>query len=137
MKITGTGQVGGANRTKKSGGSGGADFSKFLGGADEASEAAPAGGIRSIAAVSFIQEVEESDENGKKKRELVNKGNEVLDKLEEIRDSMLFGTISIGRLQNLQNIISNIENSNSDPKLEEIIEQIKTRAAVELAKLGF
>ena len=134
MKITGTSQVGGTQRTKKTGGTGGADFSKLLDETDETEEAKPVTGIKSISSINIIQEV---NPDGQKKRQLVNKGNEMLDKLEEIRDSLLFGNISIGSLQNLQTIINGVETNNQDPQLAEIIEEIKTRAAVELAKLGF
>ena len=134
MKITGTNQVGNVQRSKKAGGAGGADFSKFLDGVEEADEAKPVSGVKSIISINIIQEV---NPDGQKKRELVDKGNEMLDKLEQIRDSLLFGNISLARLQNLQTIINGVETTNSDPKLTEIIEEIKTRAAVELAKLGF
>lgn len=133
MKITGTGQVGNIQRSKKAGSTGSTDFSKLLEGMDETEEAKPVSGIKSIGSINIIQEV---NPDGQKKRQLVDKGNEMLDKLEQIRDSLLFGNISLARLQNLQTIINGVETSNTDPELTDIIEQIKTRAAVELAKLG-
>lgn len=134
MKIIGTGQVGNIQRSKKTGNTGGADFSKFLDETSETEETAHVSGTKSISSINILQEV---NPDGQKKRELVDKGNQILDKLEEIRDSLLFGNISLGRLQNLQRIIDGIENNNNDPQLTDIIEEIKTRAAVELAKLGF
>lgn len=133
MKITGPGQVGTTQRTKKAGSTGSADFSKFLDGVEETEGSAPTGGVKSIGSINILQEV---NPDGHKKRELVDKGNQMLDKLEEIRDSLLFGNISISRLQNLKRIIDGVESNNDDPELADLIEQIKTRAAVELAKLG-
>ena len=134
MKITGTGQISNIGGAKKAGKTGSTDFSKLLEGANEAEESAAVTGVRTINSINVIQEV---NPDGQKKRQLIDKGNEMLDKLEQIRDSLLFGDISISRLQNLQKIIDGVETTNQDPALADIIEEIKTRAAVELAKLGF
>jgi hypothetical protein len=134
MKVIGTGQINSTQQAKKAGKTGNSDFSRLLEAADEAEEAKPAVSIKSISSINIIQEV---NPDGQKKRQLVDKGNEMLDKLEEIRDSLLFGNITLSRLQNLQKIIDSVETSNTDSTLADIIEEIKTRAAVELAKLGF
>lgn len=136
MKVNGPGQISNVSKSKgtsKSGGDG--SFSKMLDSADNESEVQGVGGISKLSAINFIQEVN-SDEKSKRQK-LVDEADELLDELGKIRDALLSGNLSVQALRNISAKIEKIEANCDDPNLNEIIDEVKTRAAVELAKLGF
>lgn len=102
----------------------------MTGGAKEVSGAMP---TTPISALAMLNEVEDATESPKKS---VERGNDILDELEKIRDGLLFGGISVSRLENIQRMLASKEGMVQDPVLAEVIEEIEIRAAVELAKLG-
>lgn len=135
MKISGPGAVSNVSKTKGAGKSGGdGSFSKMLDSVGEEKEISGTGGIGKINAVNFINSVD-SDGKGRR-RELVEDADELLDELLKIRDAMLGGTLSAHGLRAVQARLEKFEANCDDLHLNEIIEEIKIRAAVELAKLG-
>jgi hypothetical protein len=138
MKIEGpsgasaTGAARGAGRA----GSGGA-FS--LGGAGEAAEAAEAqrmmglDGVMTVSALLALQGVE--DPMSRKKRAM-GRASRILDMLDDLKVAMLEGHASPQTLDNLARAVREQRESTDDPRLEDVLNQIETRAAVELAKLG-
>jgi len=60
---------------------------------------------------------------------------DLLDDLEIIRNQLLMGSISERGLHRLQEKLNNIPLESEDKKLKDIVDEITTRAAVELAKL--
>jgi uncharacterized protein YqfB (UPF0267 family) len=76
------------------------------------------------------------DEGAKRhQHQAVVYGNDLLDQLEKIRKGLISGTISPADIQDLIQKLKNRPNLSIDPQLEELIREIETRAAVELAKL--
>ncbi len=108
--------------------------------ADDATEAANSAGVStaspigSIDALVALQGVDESTEDNRK---AVEKGEDLLEKLEEIRDGLLIGTVSADRLLKLKETLASYNLSGADPKLADIVRDIEVRAAVELAKFGY
>lgn len=78
----------------------------------------------------------ESDDQEKRRRQ-IKWGNELLDELEILRVQLISGNVSRDHLSSLSEILKNKQGFIVDPQLEEIIREIETRVAVELAKLGF
>ena len=123
------------------GGSGGANFASILagqmGGAEVAAEAAAAVAVSSVAGVIQAQSVDDKSENLNKRKRTVKYGEELLDRLEEIRIALIKGIIPKERLYQLSQKLRqrNVEEINADPKLRYIIEEIEVRVEVELAKL--
>jgi hypothetical protein len=134
MKVDGAGGVGGAGKVKKTGSSGDGSFGKMLDSIGGAEETHALTGTSRINAITFIQAID-GDERSRK-RKMVDDGEELLDELLKIRDSLLFGKVTIEHLRSVQERISKLEANCDDPALNEIIEEIKIRAAVELAKFG-
>lgn len=62
-------------------------------------------------------------------------GNELLDQLDTLRLELLTGNISQKNLTNLANALKTKRETITDPHLNEIIREIETRVAVELAKM--
>lgn len=131
MKIESTVPVTSKGLKKKGGSVSGAGFSDFMSGdVDEVDGAVPAMPLSSLA---MLNEVEDATESPKK---AVERGHDMLDELEKVRDGLLFGGISVSRLENIQKLIAKKEGMVDDPQLAEVMEEIEIRAAVELAKLG-
>jgi len=119
-------------KVKKAGTSaGGVNFSSFMDSdVEDVKGAMPA---NPLSALSMLNEVEDAVEAPKK---AVERGNDILDELEKIRDGLLFGGISVARLERIKQMLQKKDTIIKDPKLAEIMEEIEIRAAVELAKLG-
>lgn len=135
IKVGGPGSVSNVSKSKSAGKAGGdGSFSKML---DSASteETHGTSSINRIAPVNFVSIVD-GDEQGQRRRKLIEEADDLLDELLKIRDALLFGNLSPGKLQTIQAKLEKIEANCDNPRLNEIIEEVKVRAAVELAKLG-
>ena len=89
--------------------------------------------IASIDAIVALQGVDDSVSSNKK---ALTKGQDLLDRLEDIRHGLLVGSIPIERLKQLKQTLASYDVNSADPRLAEIVQEIEVRAAVELAKLG-
>ena len=123
-------------RKKKaaSGSSGGSGFASALEGeigqGNEISTTAPAAGLGSLLAV---QEV--SDE-GERRRQAVQQGQTLLDHLDEIRFALLGGGLSVNQIENLARLVEERRPDIEDSELNDVLDDIELRVAVELAKFS-
>lgn len=136
MKIDGSGRIGGpgapgARRGTRPGESG---FS--LGNTGESEAAGSASGIGPLGGVSALFALQEVDADGERKR-AARRGNDLLDRLEELRMGLLVGHVSKERLQDLLAMVRQRQEQFTDPRLGQVLADIELRAEVELAKLGF
>ena len=107
--------------------------------ASELKSNAPAGAVAPASQVGIIDGIlalQEVDEDGRGRNPHVERGEEMLDRLDEIRAGLLTGKINPRSLEQLLAQVRNKSQTVSDPKLKEILAEIELRAAVELAKLG-
>lgn len=93
---------------------------------------APAAPVSRLDSLLTLQEVEEPNDQ---QRRAVQWGNEVLDKLEEIRLGLLLGELSRENLLSLREKIKQSRDNLQDPGLNMLLNDIELRAEVELAKL--
>jgi len=93
---------------------------------------AAAGAVQALDSLLAAQEI--PDRAAGRKRALRHV-QELLDQLEIIRMGLLAGTIPGQRLRALVGLLSRSRADIGDPGLEELIEAIELRAAVEMAKL--
>ena len=66
----------------------------------------------------------------------INYGHTLLDKLDDLKQSLLKGKFLKEELLSLQHLLKYQQMDTVDPKLKEILKEIETRVAVELAKQG-
>ena len=92
-------------------------------------------GLGGLTAVLAVQESPDQMARRARQRARERAGN-VLDQLEEIRLGLLLGTIPASRLEGLAQLVRAKREQVSDPRLDELLDEIELRAAVELAKLG-
>ncbi len=83
----------------------------------------------------FAAQMVSDEEERQKRNKLVKKGNDLLDSLEDIRQSLLVGEIDKDKLINISRLVKQKDTETNDPKLQEIIQEIELRVEVELAKL--
>jgi hypothetical protein len=114
------------------------DFAKSLredqGHAGAGAIGSPAG-LGGLAAVLAVQET--PDQLLKRSRQRAReRGEDVLDQLDDIRLGLLTGAIPVARLERLAQLIRAKREQVDDPRLDQILDEIELRAAVELAKLS-
>ncbi len=117
-------------------GSGGA-FASTLQSATSSASATATGGASSVWSIGSILSVQETfdatDETAKNK--LSRFGNDVLDRLDDLRIEILDGTVSKERLTVLARMLREKRELTDDPRLNAVIGEIELRAEVEIAKL--
>ncbi len=135
MKIDGNGRIGGPSGPGPRRGAGG-DGRFTLPDADDARPAASAGSATPLGGLSPLFALQEVDVEGERRR-AAKRGNDVLDRLEELRMGLLFGHVPKERLHDLLAMVRSRQEKLSDPRLMAVLADIELRAEVELAKLGF
>ncbi len=89
----------------------------------------------SVADAIFATQMVSDEEEREIRKKLVKRGNQLIEKLEEIRDSLLLGEISKDKLIEIARLVREKKTDSSDERLQEIISEIELRVEVELAKL--
>ena len=141
MKLTGIGgasAAGPASKTAKTTKTSGSGFADSLASLDQAEETqgvdAPAA-VGGIAALLATQGVGDALDREARKR-LVDYGNDLLDKLEELRHGLLMGSVPKDKLIAMAQMVRSRRDSTPDPRLSELLDEIELRVEVELAKLS-
>ena len=125
-------------RTQRATPAGGPRFADHLDKAAESDgDVAGIGGVAGVVSVSSILSAQEVSDDGDQaaRRQLARRGEDILDRLDDIRRDILAGGVSRQRLENLAQALRQRRTLVSDPRLIEIIDEIELRAAVEIAKL--
>lgn len=146
MKIDGpgsAGKIGAAKKTAKAGGAKGAGFANALNGASEetveesggVAGGAALGSIDALLALQGVDSVDTVDPDEKRRNGAAKaRGEDLLDRLEDIRIGLLTGRIPQDRLQQLKEAVRRTGESAADPGLRLLINEIEIRVEVELAK---
>lgn len=116
--------------------SGGESFSAYLR-ESMAPGSAPVSGSNSISVADaiFAAQMVGSEEEREIRKKLVKRGQQLLEKLEDIRDGLLAGSISMEKLIETSRMIKERKFETQDTRLSEIMAEIELRVEVELAKL--
>lgn len=86
-----------------------------------------------MSSILAVQEVQ-NDTEDRTRREMIRYGEDILDKLEELRRDLLIGAIPKERLANMAQTLRSRKATVTDPRLLQLINDIELRAEVELAK---
>lgn len=153
MKIEGPRQGAGAGRSRRvdrPGESAGARFERALNGflsdgddrvdsLSDADAAAASPPVESLHGLLAAQEVGAADDaiSGRQRRgRLMRRGEDMLDRLEELRLGLLLGAIPKDRLMDLARTVRQRREQGPDRQLDALLDEIELRAEVELAKLA-
>ncbi len=135
MKITGSGPLRTAPTRQKdrAGKSSAAGFSGELRDEGGVRSASGSGTVNSVSALLAVQEIGDS---GEENRRAVQRGEDILERLDELRYGLLIGAFPKEKLNQLLKTVRRQHDRFLDPHLQEVLQQIELRAMVELAKLG-
>ncbi len=136
MKVSSTGGVGasGASRAKPS--SGGSGFAlPSVNAASGAASTASVGGLAGIGSLDALLALQANGDPLERRRKQVKRADNILDILGEVKIALLDGDVSTGTLDRLTRAIREQRESTDDPRLDGVLNEIETRAAVEKAKL--
>ena len=106
----------------------GADEPQAAGGATRATGASPVGSLDALIALQQV------DEAGERRRRAARRGGRLLDLLDRLRLAMLGGEPGEAELKALAEAAREQREATDEPGLEAVLDQIESRAAVELAK---
>lgn len=111
---------------------GGGGFAEQLGSEPTAAAAKPAPAC-AVGGLFALQEVEDATAE---RRKAVARGGRILDRLRELQHGLLSGTLDRSALADLAAQAKAARSETADPGLEQLLDEIELRAAVELAKLS-
>ena len=100
--------------------------------ADQVSSVAGIGGI--LAAQSVDPDSQAADYQERKRR--ARRGEDILERLDEIRKGLLVGSVPKDRLGALARLVREKREKGADPLISQLLDEIELRAEVELAKLS-
>lgn len=124
-----------ARRSERSGSTKSGSFSKALSG----SQALASGSVSGSGApgpVDALLALQEVANEPNRRTQARKRGEELLDRLEELRMALLDGRLSLDMLERLGDLVTLHRGKVDDPRLDQVLDEIELRAAVELAKLG-
>lgn len=104
-------------------------------GSAPASSAAPTGGLTGIASIDALLALQSVGSPLERKRKAVRRASHILDILDEVKVALLDGGVSPHALSRLVSAIRDERAETDEPALEGVLNEIETRAAVEMAKL--
>lgn len=137
MKVSSTSGVGsaaGPGKAKPAAGGQGFQIAQPAagGGAAQVARAAGVSGVMSVDAILALQDVGGPLE---RKRRAVGRAGRILDVLEDVKIGLLSGEVTADDLERLKKAVRDERDATDDERLEGVLNEIETRAAVELAKL--
>ena len=138
MKVTGSSSVGSLGSAKgaarPSGGQGGFSLPSVTtaSAASDIARSVGVGGVSSVDALIALQDVGGPLE---RRRRAMGRAGRILDVLDEVKVAMIDGAVSGRDLDRLMRAVREERMATDDTQLEGILNEIETRAAVELAKL--
>jgi len=136
MRVTGPNGNSRVSRSSKSAGKNRATGNFKLGEDDKAASAGTAQGTRSLAPVDALIALQEvPDATAEKSALAIERAEDMLDILEDIKLGILSGTLPKSRMIRLARLIRQRKEDVADPQLSGILDEIELRAMVELAKL--
>jgi hypothetical protein len=135
MKVTGpgaSGPIGASGGAKRADGGGFALAGP--GGAAGSSAPPPISGAGAVGSLGVLMALQGTPEPLERRRRAVRRAGRLLDVLDEVKLAMLEGGGSALVLERLRGAVREARDGTDDPSLEGVLDEIETRAAVELAK---
>ena len=106
-----------------------------LGATSEAAAATQVGAMLAVSSIDALLALQEVGGTHERRRKAVRRAGVILDVLDELKLGVLDGAVQPETLGRLIEAVRQERARTGDPRLEEVLDEIETRAAVELAKL--
>jgi hypothetical protein len=136
MKITGTGSLQPSDSIRRKGTVGRSSATSFAGELTDETPVQGASGLGDVGGVSSLLTIQEIGDPIAERKRAVRRGQDMLDRLDELRHGLLMGSFPAEKLDSLLATVQRQHDRVADPRLREVLREIELRAAVELAKLG-
>ena len=94
-----------------------------------------AGGVNAVSTLDALMALQEVGGPLERRRRAVRRADTILDALEGLKIELLEGGLNPAILERLTRAVREQRSMTDDPNLEGLLDQVETRAAVELAKL--
>ncbi|MDP3173680.1 MAG: flagellar assembly protein FliX [Phenylobacterium sp.] len=92
-------------------------------------------GVAGVASVDALLALQDVGGPLERRRRAFGRAGRILDVLDDVKVALLDGALDGGDLDRLRRAIRDERSQTDDPGLEALLDQIETRAAVEMAKL--
>jgi len=137
MKVTGTNGVGSLGGAKAAGTSrsGGGFSLPATGAAGSAAGVARTGGVAGVGSLDALLAMQDVEGPLERRRRAVGRAGRILDVLDEVKLALIDGQVSSTSLDRLMRAVREERQNTDDGRLEGVLNEIETRAAVEVAKL--
>ncbi len=135
MKVTGSAGPSGAGAARAARPVAGGFAPVAPQGPSETAGVSTASGVARVSALEALIALQEVGGPLERRRRATARGGRLLDALESLKVSLLEGEVSGPTLETLARAVREQRQSTDDPGLEGVLDEIETRAAVELAKL--
>lgn len=135
MKIEGPSKTSGAGGTKKTGKvDSDGSFEDFIASAPKGTQGASVtNSIARVDSLLSVQGAESPTERAAKKR-MRERGEDILGELDRLKMSILTGTMTLGQVIDISDVVASHRERISDPRLTAILDEIDLRAQIEIAK---
>jgi hypothetical protein len=134
MKIQGGGSAAAAGPSARPQGPAAAGFAPGVSTAREAAPSAHAGSLGAVTSLDALLALQEAPGPTERRRRAVKRAGRLLDILDSVKLTLLEGGGATGMFSDLKAAVSESRAGTDDPRLEGVLDEIETRAAVELAK---
>ena len=94
-----------------------------------------AGAVNAVSTLGALMALQEVGGPLERRKRAVRRADTILDALEGLKIELLEGQLGPAILERLTRAVREQRSMTDDPKLEGLLDQVETRAAVELAKL--
>ena len=122
-------------RKKEKVSSGDSSFGRMVtGGAEEARASAATQSIASVDVLLAAQSVDDPAQRAARKRMRARADN-LLNELDKIRIALLSGTLTVGHVVDIADVIASHREKIIDPQLTALLDEVDLRAQIELAKM--
>ena len=108
--------------------------SMVTGSTNNASNAGATQSVAKVDALLAVQAAEDPTERAARNK-MRQRANEILDELEKIRLGLLTGSLNVGHVINVADVVASHREKIMDPELTAILDEIDLRAQVEIAKM--
>ncbi|MBR9825816.1 MAG: flagellar biosynthesis protein FlgI [Alphaproteobacteria bacterium] len=136
MKIYGPNSTSSVSSSKRKGVSrtGGEQFAPET--ASQTSAAATTSAASAVQSVDAILALQSVGDFTEARKQATDRAFDLLDVLDELKIALLEGGLPRAKLQALMQLLQSRRDATNDAKLEAALDEVETRAAVELAKLS-
>jgi hypothetical protein len=136
MKVTGPGGPSAASGARSATPAAAGGFAPIAPrGVSETAGVSTASGVAQVSSLEALIALQEVGGPLERRRRATQRGGRLLDALESLKVGLLEGEVTMATMESLTRAVREQRQLTDDPRLEGVLDEIETRAAVEMAKI--